>query len=188
MIADLQNAKGRSARRVGLMADGAAGVFHEYVGMDVSGDRSPVESVAFRLLAALSAITLVGVLVLGVVDAVSPDVDLPSQAAAMVEVAPGGVIDPADVPESVAVLYRAAHEHAEIYEAVPCFCGCEAMLGHRHLLDCFARPDGGWEAHALGCGVCLGEARQVEELRVAGITDLGEIRAAVVARWGDPYQ
>lgn len=123
---------------------------------------------------------------LGFVEAES--VEVPSQPAAMVEVAPGGVIDPADVPESVAVLYRAAHAHSDIFEAVPCFCGCEAMLGHRHLLDCFARPDGGWEAHALGCGVCLGEAQQVEDLLAEGITDPGEIRAAVVSRWGDPYQ
>ena len=106
----------------------------------------------------------------------------------MIDVAPGGMIDPADVPESVAVLYRAALDHPEIYEGVPCFCGCEAMLSHRHLLDCFARPDGGWEAHALGCGVCLGEAQQVEGLLARGVTDPEDIRAAVVARWGDPYQ
>ena len=156
--------------------------------MDVSGGRSPIESWPLRVFAALTGITLAGILVVGVIDAGLPPLDTPSQAAAMIEVAPGGVIDPEDVPESVAVLYRAAHEHAEIYQAVPCFCGCEAMLGHRHLLDCFARPEGGWEAHALGCGVCLGEAQQIEELLAAGITSPGQIRAAVVARWGDPYQ
>jgi hypothetical protein len=156
--------------------------------MDVSGGRTPVESWAFRVLAGLTGITLAAIVVVGVLDAGSPPVHAPSQAVAMVEVAPGGVIDPADVPESVAVLYRAAHEHTEIYQGVPCFCGCEAMLGHRHLLDCFARPEGGWEAHAIGCGVCLGEAQQVEELLAEGITDPDQIRAAVVARWGDPYQ
>ncbi len=106
----------------------------------------------------------------------------------MFDVAPGGIIDPADVPESVAALYRAAHDHADIYAQVPCFCGCEAMLGHQHLLDCFARPEGGWEAHGLGCGVCLGEAQQVEDLLAAGVQSADEIRAAVVAEWGDPYQ
>lgn len=156
--------------------------------MDVSGGRTPVESRAFRVLAGLTGITLAGVVVVGALDAGSQPVEAPPQAVAMVEVAPGGVIDPADVPESVAVLYRAAHEHAGTYQGVPCFCGCEAMLGHRHLLDCFARPEGGWEAHAIGCGVCLGEAQQVEELLAEGITDPGQIRAAVVARWGDPYQ
>jgi hypothetical protein len=98
------------------------------------------------------------------------------------------VIAPEEVPEQVAVLYRAAHDHADVYAQIPCFCGCEAMLGHRHLLDCFARPDGGWEAHALGCGVCLGEARQVEELLAAGVGDPGAIKEAVIAEWADPYR
>lgn len=156
--------------------------------MSVSRGRSPVESTTFRVFAALCGLTLAGLLVFGVLATTSSDTESPSPAAAMVEVAPGGVIDPADVPESVAVLYRAAHAHSDIYENVPCFCGCEAMLGHRHLLDCFARPDGGWEAHALGCGVCLGEAQQVEELLADGVDDPERIREAVVARWGDPYQ
>ena len=93
---------------------------------------------AFRLLAALTGITLVGIVVVGVLDAGLQ----PQESTAMVEVAPGGVIDRKDAPQSVAVLYRAAHQQAEIYQGVPCSCGCEAMLGHRHLLDCFARPGG----------------------------------------------
>lgn len=156
--------------------------------MPTPSDRSPAESLAIRVFAALCAATVAGILVLGVFATPSPHLDSGVDAAAMVDLAPGGVIDPADVPESVAVRYRAAHEHADIYAVVPCFCGCEAMLDHRHLLDCFARPAGGWEAHALGCGVCLGEAQQVEELLAAGETDPDRIREAVVARWGDPYQ
>jgi len=152
------------------------------------GGRSPAESVAVRVFAALCAVTLAGILVLGVLATPSPHVDGRVEAAAMVRVAPGGMIDPADVPESVAVLYRGAFAHADVYEGVPCFCGCELMLGHRHLLDCFARPEGGWEAHALGCGVCLGEAQQVEGLLADGVTHSARIREAVVARWGDPYQ
>lgn len=160
----------------------------DHVGMSVSRRPSPVESMAFRAFVALCGLTLAGLLVFGVVLSGSPSTSAPSSAAAMVEVAPGGVVDPAEVPESVAVLYRAAHAHSDIYENVPCFCGCEEMLGHRHLLDCFARPNGGWEAHALGCGVCLGEAQQVEELLADGVDDPDRIREAVVARWGDPYQ
>lgn len=107
----------------------------------------------------------------------------------MLAVAPGGVIHPDDVPEPIAVHYRAAHDHPDVFAAVPCFCGCQEMLDHRHLLDCFARPDGsGWEAHAAGCGVCLGEAQQVEDLLAAGVTDSNDIREAVVSQWGDAYQ
>jgi len=142
------------------------------------------------VLAGLMAMTLVGIIAGGVADSARGprNLDDPSPAAAMIEVAPGGVIDPSDVPEKVAVLYLGAHAHADVYEQIPCFCGCEAMLGHRHLLDCFARPDGSWEAHATGCGVCLGEATQVEGLLAAGETDPTVIRTAVVAEWGDPYQ
>lgn len=107
----------------------------------------------------------------------------------MLDVAPGGVITASDIPDSLKAVYHGAEEHQDTYQAVPCFCGCEAMLGHRHLGDCFLRPDGsGYEAHALGCGVCVGEALQVLELIERGITDHSEIRQAVVAEWGDPYQ
>lgn len=143
----------------------------------------------FRVFAVLVASTGVGVIAVGLWGGGGVDGSRPPVAvAAMVEVAPGGLVDPGDVPEAVAVLYRAAHEHADIYAGVPCFCGCEEMLGHRHLLDCFARPEGGWEAHALGCGVCLGEAQQVEDLLAAGIEDAGTIRESVIAEWGDPYR
>lgn len=107
--------------------------------------------------------------------------------APMIEVSPGGVVAPHSVPEAIAVHYRAAHAHAETFAAVPCYCGCAEMLDHRSLLDCFQRPDGeGWEAHALGCGVCIGEAAQVQELIAAGLPD-GDIERAVTLEWGDPY-
>lgn len=105
----------------------------------------------------------------------------------MLAVAPGGVIELADIPEPFLVHYEGAADHPEVFSEVPCFCGCEAMLGHRHLLDCFVRADGdGWEAHASGCGVCLGEAEQVLAL-IADDVPTDEIVEQVVAEWGDPY-
>jgi hypothetical protein len=65
---------------------------------------------------------------------------------------------------------------------VPCYCGCEAFLGHRHLGDCFVTPTGGWESHASGCSVCTDEAAQVERLLAEGRSP-PEIRAAVVATY-----
>lgn len=110
-------------------------------------------------------------------------------AAGMVEVAPGGVVAPEDVPEAVSVFYRGAHEHPDVFKVVPCFCGCEEMLDHKNLLDCFARSDGsGWEAHALGCGVCLAEANQILEMLDQGVSDPTVIREAVIARFSDPYK
>lgn len=112
----------------------------------------------------------------------------PTAAENMVAVAPGGVLAPEDVPPGLAAHYQAAQDHGSVFEAVPCFCGCEEMLGHRHLGDCFIRADGqGLEAHALGCGVCLGEAQQVMDLLAAGIEDPDQIRDAVVTEWSDPY-
>lgn len=108
---------------------------------------------------------------------------------AMLAVAPGGVLDPEDVPPALEGHYQSAERHHDTFEQVPCFCGCEEMLGHRHLGDCFIRADGqGLESHAIGCGVCLGQAQQVADLITFGTTDPDEIRAAVVAEWGDPYQ
>jgi len=106
----------------------------------------------------------------------------------MISVAPGGVIALSDVPESLQGLYLGAADHPETFEATPCFCGCSEMLGHRHLLDCFVRADGsGWEAHAAGCGVCLGEAEQVLSLLGDGVPQ-SEIVAAVIDQWSDPYR
>lgn len=103
-------------------------------------------------------------------------------------VAPPGILPADEIPPAFAEYYHGAQTHMDTFEAMPCFCGCQEMLGHRHLGDCFVRPDGsGFEAHALGCGVCLGEAAQVISLIDGGVVEIEEIEAAVVARWGDPY-
>jgi hypothetical protein len=102
--------------------------------------------------------------------AVPTDHDTPQ----MVQVAPGGQVDPASLPREQQVLYEAAVADPEAFTQVRCYCGCEDFLGHRHLLDCFERPEGGWERHASGCAVCLAEAEEVAEQRAAG-TPLHEI-------------
>lgn len=105
----------------------------------------------------------------------------------MAALAPPGIVAETDIPAGVVPLYHGAVENSTVFAATPCYCGCMEMLGHRHLLDCFERPDGsGWESHALGCGVCLGEADQVLDL-VAGGVEPDAIVAAVVAEWSDPY-
>lgn len=88
-------------------------------------------------------------------------------------------LDLRTVPASVAGHYHAAAEHPGVYAEVPCFCGCEAMLEHRSLLDCFVRPQGGWEPHAAGCAVCLDESVMLRSMFARGLpTD--EIRAEIV--------
>lgn len=91
------------------------------------------------------------------------------ESSSMLAVAPGGSIELTSLPEDQQVLYQAAAADHEAFEAVTCYCGCEAFLDHRHLLDCFERPSGGWERHARGCAVCLAEARDVIEMRDDGV-------------------
>lgn len=102
---------------------------------------------------------------------------------AMLAVAPGGTVELASLPASQQELYRAAAADPDGFEAVRCYCGCEAFLDHRHLLDCFVRPDGGWERHATGCAVCLAEARDVIDLRSGG-TPISEIVQHIDDRYG----
>lgn len=102
---------------------------------------------------------------------------------AMLAVAPGGTVDLASLPAEHQRMYRAAADDPEGFEAVACYCGCEEFLDHRHLLDCFVRPSGGWERHATGCGVCLAEARDVVELRSAR-TPTEDIARHIDERYG----
>ncbi|HSP02721.1 MAG TPA: PCYCGC motif-containing (lipo)protein [Acidimicrobiales bacterium] len=90
----------------------------------------------------------------------------------------------AAVPSEVAGHYHAARDLAEVYQEVPCYCGCEEFLAHRDLYDCFVRADGqGWEAHAAGCGVCIAESALVRDLTETG-TPVDDIPAAVIDRFG----
>lgn len=72
------------------------------------------------------------------------------------------------LPPEVAGHYRFAASHLREFSLIPCYCGCQNMLGHRSLADCFVRPEGGWEQHAAGCGICLGEAAMARSLLEEG--------------------
>lgn len=97
-------------------------------------------------------------------------------------VAPGGTLDLATVSDPLAQHYRFAAAHPHEYAQVPCFCGCEATLEHRSLLDCFVRPQGGWEAHAAGCAVCIQESAMLRSMLADGAAP-AQIRAEIVARF-----
>ncbi|HET9443471.1 MAG TPA: PCYCGC motif-containing (lipo)protein [Acidimicrobiales bacterium] len=90
----------------------------------------------------------------------------------------------ASVSPAVAAHYRYAGDHGDAYRLIPCYCGCEEFLDHRDLYDCFVRPDGrGWEAHAAGCGVCIGESATARRLLDEG-HDPTSVRDAVIAQFG----
>jgi hypothetical protein len=73
------------------------------------------------------------------------------------------------MPASMAAHYRFARANAGAYEQVPCFCGCQDMLGHRNLEDCFVTPDSAWESHASGCQVCIDESQMVMRMMGRGL-------------------
>lgn len=134
----------------------------------------PDESNLLRRAGVLLVVVLAAIALTAIVHAMQPADD----GEQMLAVSPGGVVDIDELDPDLRELYLAAAADPEAFTAVRCYCGCEAMLDHRHLLDCFERPDGQWERHAVACGVCQVEAREVLAGRAAG-TPLDEIVAAI---------
>lgn len=142
---------------------------------DGSGER-PWWALAFSLVAFTAAVWLV-------VGPMAQGQTSEHESPQMLQVAPGGEVELASLSSEHQVLYEAAVADPEAFTQVRCYCGCEDFLAHRHLLDCFERPEGGWERHATGCAVCLAEAEEVVEQRAAG-TPLDEIIRRIDNRYG----
>ena len=93
-------------------------------------------------------------------------------------------LDLDDVPAHVAEHYEFADANRDVYDEVPCYCGCEKSIGHRNLTDCFVRSDGnGWDAHAAGCDVCVDESIAVRRLMADG-GDVPTIRDSIITQFG----
>jgi hypothetical protein len=141
--------------------------------------RGPAAGVALAIVAtALAALV-------GAVAVVMSSTDQERRATAAqagpIDTAP---LDLATVADPIAVHYRAAEADPVTYREVPCYCGCEEFLGHRHLYDCFVRADGrGWDTHAAGCGICIAESITVQALLDDGL-DAPAIRDAVITQYG----
>lgn len=90
----------------------------------------------------------------------------------------------ASVSETIAGHYRYAEAHQADLSVIPCHCGCEEFLAHENLYDCFIRTDGaGYDSHAAGCGVCIGEAVVASQMLDAG-TPATEVAEAIVEQFG----
>lgn len=74
--------------------------------------------------------------------------------------------------------YRIATQIPHILEAMPCYCGCGIQSGHRHLKDCFIKPDGSFDDHGAGCVLCDREAIDVKKWLDQNIP-IKEIRARI---------
>lgn len=73
--------------------------------------------------------------------------------------------------------YAIAHEIPEVLNQLYCWCGCENRGVHRSNLACFE------DEMSVNCAVCRGTAEIAYEKVQQGVTDAGEIQAAVDAEW-----
>ncbi len=89
------------------------------------------------------------------------------------------------MPADMVAHYEHARANADVYAQIPCYCGCQDMLGHRNLEDCFVTPDGAWESHASGCQVCIDESQMIMRMMGGGMGP-GMMRDRIDARYGGP--
>jgi len=98
---------------------------------------------------------------------------------------------PARPMEVVQQVFEFAARHPEVLAFVPCYCGCE-QLGHTGNHDCFvkSRTANGsvtqWEAHGIGCAICLDVGREAMMLFNSGAS-VTAIRAAIDKRYGGRF-
>ena len=74
----------------------------------------------------------------------------------------------------------------ELLAAAAAWCrsrGCDRMLGHRNLGDCFVTATGDWDAHASGCGICTAEALTARAQLDAGVA-AAVVAAELTTRYG----
>jgi len=72
--------------------------------------------------------------------------------------------------------YRIARAHPELLAQLHCYCQCDVKLGHRNLLDCFR------DTHAASCGICMGEARDADQMTKQG-SSMEDIRDTLKSRY-----
>lgn len=96
--------------------------------------------------------------------------------------------------EQVLKGYKSAIALYDIYEKMPCYCGCVDMrhgaevIQHKNLRDCFIKDDGSYEEHAAGCELCVVIALDVYGDYIRGAS-IKEIRTAVerdYSQYGPP--
>lgn len=86
--------------------------------------------------------------------------------------------------------YRLAAANQELFDRIPCYCGCKQdPEKYQSLKDCFYdRKSGGFDEHAAGCTTCLDEAMDIGQWRNDGSSPR-EIRDKIDEKYserGDP--
>jgi hypothetical protein len=85
-------------------------------------------------------------------------------------------LDPAAFAGQAREAYQIARNDPIFLAQLHCYCGCDKVLGHRNLLDCFR------SRHAESCGTCIGETFDGYQMRAQG-SPVEQIRDALRARY-----
>ena len=85
-------------------------------------------------------------------------------------------LDPAAFSGQAREAYQIARNDPHFLAQLHCYCGCDKVLGHRNLLDCFR------SRHAASCGTCIGETFDGYQMRAKG-SPVEQIRDALRARY-----
>jgi hypothetical protein len=84
----------------------------------------------------------------------------------------------------VLAAYQAAVANADLFEEMPCYCGCAFGADpHHNLRDCFIDEDGGFDQHASACATCVNIASDVTSMQNQG-TSPRAIRQVIDATYG----
>jgi hypothetical protein len=100
-------------------------------------------------------------------------------------------VEPSRPMPVVQQVYEFAARHPEVLQYIPCYCGCE-RIGHGGNHDCFVRSRAAngqvseWDAHGLGCAICIDVARDAMTMFNGGATPAA-IRAAIDKQYGSRF-
>jgi hypothetical protein len=72
--------------------------------------------------------------------------------------------------------YEVARDDPDLLTRLHCYCGCDKVLGHRNLLDCYR------DRHAATCATCIGETIDARHMSMQG-SPVEQIRDALRARY-----
>lgn len=86
-------------------------------------------------------------------------------------------LDPNMFKGEVREAYAIARKDPSLLAQLHCYCGCDKTEGHHSLLDCYR------DKHGSTCAICVGEAREAEQLAGQGMP-VEQIRDALAARYG----
>jgi hypothetical protein len=85
-------------------------------------------------------------------------------------------LDPNQFTGQVREAYQIARRNPGLLAQLHCYCGCDKTVGHKNLLDCYR------DKHGSTCAICVGEAREAEQLAKQGMP-VEQIRDALRARF-----